>query len=167
MPKCIKCNYNFPEKELNDGYCTDCVSPEVIRKEQIVEVIRREKSRREEELRKEKIDSIFVTTETFIDVPIEKRICIVSAQCVYGINIIKDLFNFVRDIVGGRIGSIESGLNQANETILKELKEKVILNGGDAIIGVKIEHTYNNANGGSILSVFATGTVVKFSLMKN
>jgi rRNA maturation endonuclease Nob1 len=32
------------------------------------------------------------------------------------------------------------------------------------IICAKIEHTYNNANDGSILSVFATGTVIKLKI---
>ena len=44
---------------------------------------------------------------------------------------------------------------------LNELKQKAYEQGGNAVIGVKIEHTYNNANSGSILSVMATGTVVK------
>lgn len=115
---------------------------------------------REQDIR-DRSNSIFATTETYIDIPIEKRIGVVSAQCVYGLNIIKDIFGFVRDIIGGRIDSIESGLDKANTTVIKELKEKAISSGGDAIIAVKIEHTYNNAGNGSILSVFATGTVVK------
>lgn len=169
MPNCQKCNYSFPPKELRDGFCRDCVDPKILMEEEKIKAKKREeyqiKMKELEEKEKEKleaINSIFLTTETYIDIPIEKRIDIVSAQCVYGLNIIKDIFGFIRDIIGGRVDSIETGLDKANATVIKELKEKAISSGGDAVIAVKIEHTYNNANNGSILSVFATGTVVKF-----
>ena len=71
------------------------------------------------------------------------------------------MFSFVRDIIGGRVNSLETGLEEATNKVLNELKEKAYVLGGNAVIGIKIEHTYNNANSGSILSVFATGTVVK------
>ncbi|RLA80127.1 MAG: hypothetical protein DRG78_11570 [Epsilonproteobacteria bacterium] len=160
MPKCIKCKYVYSELELKEGYCANCITPELSKKLKLKQD--QEKHEKDMLLKgvNEKKESIFITTETFIDLPIEKRVGIVSSQCIYGINIIKDIFNFVRDIVGGRIKSIESGLDEAKETILDELKEKAFLMGGDAVIGVKIEHTYNNANNGSILSVFGTGTVV-------
>jgi uncharacterized protein YbjQ (UPF0145 family) len=111
---------------------------------------------------KQKIKSkILVTTESVIDIPVESRITLVSAQRVYGINIVKDIFGMIRDIVGGRVDSIETAINNATNEITQELKEKAFVVGGNAVIGLKIEHTYNNANNGSILSVFATGTVVK------
>jgi len=114
-----------------------------------------------ERMRTQAKNEIFVTTETSIDLPIEKRIEIISAQRIYGINIVKDMFAFVRDIVGGRVNSLEVALNNAHDEIVVDLKEKAFQYGGNAIIGLKIEHTYNNANNGSILSVFAVGTVVK------
>jgi len=109
----------------------------------------------------------FVTTETSIELPIEKRIEVISAQRIYGINFIKDIFGFIRDIVGGRVDSLETALNTAHDEIVMDLKEKAYLYGGNAIIGLKIEHTYNNANNGSILSVFATGTVIKLKTKDN
>ncbi len=102
----------------------------------------------------------FITTETSINLPIEKRIEVISAQRIYGINIIKEIFSFIRDIVGGRVYSLEEALSNAHNEIVIDLKEKAYQCGGNAIIGLKIEHTYNNANNGSMLSVFATGTVV-------
>ena len=102
-----------------------------------------------------------LTTETTLDVPVTQRIDIISSQCIYGIMILKDIFQFVRDIVGGRVKSLEDALRDANIEINNDLKAKAYALGGNAVIGVRIEHTYNNANNGSILSVFATGTVVK------
>ena len=114
-----------------------------------------------------KIDSVLVTTETCIDLPIEKRLGIASAQCVYGLNIIKDFFTGIRNIVGGRIKSIENPLDEARQEIINTLKEKTYLSGGNAIIGIKIEHTYNNADAANMVSMFGTGTMVKLSTPNN
>lgn len=148
MARCIKCNEVYSEFYLKDGVCEDCSSGKT---EEIIK-------------ENEEINSIIITTETMIDLPIEKRITVISAQCIFGINILKDLFSFVRDIVGGRVNSLEKALDDANKQILIELKQKAYDLDGNAVIGVKIEHTYNNANAGNILSVMATGTVVKLKL---
>jgi len=104
---------------------------------------------------------------TCIDLPIEKRLGIASAQCVYGLNIIKDFFTGIRNIVGGRIKSIENPLDEARQEIINTLKEKTYLSGGNAIIGIKIEHTYNNADAANMVSMFGTGTMVKLSTPNN
>jgi len=126
------------------------------------ELIKKISNEELKKIKKNNRKNFFMTTETSIDMEVEKRIVVISAQRVYGINFIKDLFGFVRDIIGGRIDSLESALDKAHNDILIELKERAIKYGGNAIIGLKIEHTYNNANNGSILSVFATGTVIKY-----
>lgn len=153
MGMCKGCGEVFNANDMVDGYCKDCASIDI-------EKVNKLKNLTSEE--KQKIKSkVFVTTESVIDLPIEARMMIVSAQRVYGLNIIKDIFGAIRDIVGGRVNSIETAINSATNEILQEFKEKAFSVGGDAVISLKIEHTYNNANGGSILSVFATGTVVK------
>ena len=48
------------------------------------------------------IDAIMLTTEAAPNINITKRIEIVTAECAFGMNIFKDLFAGVRDIVGGR-----------------------------------------------------------------
>ena len=152
MARCSKCNEVYSEFYLVDGVCEDCISGNNVEN----------MKRYELEIEQQKnIKSIILTTENIIDSTIEMRITIISAQCIFGINILKDLFSFVRDIVGGRIKSLETGLDEATETVLNELKLKAYSLGGNAVVGVKIEHTYNNANSGSILSVMATGKVVK------
>ena len=158
MARCIKCNEVYSEFYLKDGICEDCLTGNNEKKEKF----------EYEESAKKNINSILITTESFIDnTLIQNRITIVSAQCIFGLNIFKDLFTLVRDIVGGRILSLEKGLEEATEQALNELKQKAYSAGGNAVIGVKIEHTYNNANNGSILSVFATGTVVKIANTNN
>ena len=156
MGMCRGCNEVFSAIYMVDGYCESCIAS----KQNEFHFI--ENQKKEEIKNNTKIlDSIIVTTENLIDSSIESRITIVSAQCIFGINILKDMFSFVRDIIGGRVNSLETGLEEATNKVLNELKEKAYVLGGNAVIGIKIEHTYNNANSGSILSVFATGTVVK------
>jgi len=106
---------------------------------------------------KKKINSILVTTELIIDIPIEKRLGIISSECIFGINIVKDFFSGIRDIVGGNVESLEKTLKDAKTKIILDLKKQAYQGGADAIIAIKIEHTYN----GNILSVFSTGTIVK------
>ena len=55
-----------------------------------------------EEERKVSIEAIMVTTETHLDIGISQRIGIVTAECAYGMNVFKDVFAGIRNIVGGR-----------------------------------------------------------------
>ena len=50
----------------------------------------------------EEIEAVVLTTEAAPSLNITKRIEIVTAECAFGMNIFKDLFAGVRDIVGGR-----------------------------------------------------------------
>lgn len=147
MARCIKCNEIYSDFYLTNGVCENCITNGSV------------------PITKENEDykSVIITTENSLNINIEDRITIISAQRIFGINIVKDLFSFVRDIVGGRVNSLEEALNDATEQIFNEFKQKAYKLGGNAVIGIKIEHTYNNANSGSILSVFATGTVVKLA----
>ncbi|WP_323584695.1 YbjQ family protein [Aliarcobacter butzleri] len=158
---CKECSEVFPSDIMKDGYCPECLN-KGLEKEELEKI----KALKLEELKNNKdiLNNIFVTTETIISEPIEKRFGIVSSQCVYGLNILKDIFASIRNIVGGRVQSIEEALEKANNEIIEDLKIKAYLENANAVIGVKIEHTYNNTNNGSILSVFATGTLVKLSI---
>jgi len=168
MGMCKMCGKVFSVIDMVDGVCKNCVSPETL----LYAEAQKERQQREEAEQKVKLEalrlnkpkllaSIFVTTETSVDLPITERIGLISSQCVYGMNIVKDVFGIFRDVFGGRVASIENGLKDAHQQVIEDLKERAYLIGADAVIGIKIEHTYNNASGGSILSVFATGTAVK------
>lgn len=157
MGMCKSCGKVFNAIDMVDGVCKNCLAPEIVEaqeaKQAKLDVLKNNKV--------EILNSILLTTEATLDLPIEKRIDLISSECVYGMNIIKDLFSFVRDIVGGRIVSIENALKEARAEIIADMKQQAYLMDGDAVIAVRIEHTYNNTNSGNILSVFATGTVVK------
>ena len=168
MGICKGCGEVFSAIYMIDGYCENCVSEDKKKSYEENENIRKEtKQLLEERVKNFKSDKtvidreVIFSTEMCINETIEERIQFISAQRIYGINLVKEFFNFMNDILGGRINSLEKALDEATKSIEKEFKEKAYLIGGNAIIGIKIEHTYNNANNGSILSVFATGTIVK------
>jgi len=154
--ECKHCHKSVNISDIKDGYCNECSDP-LFREESV-------RLKEEKALEIEKMNSIFITTEVAINIDIDKRLDLISSECIYGINIVKDFFSGIRDIVGGNVKSLEKSLKDAKNEVMEDLKNQAYSLGGDAVIGVRIEHTYNNAGGGSIMSVFATGTVVKFKV---
>ena len=76
------------------------------------------------------------------------------------LNIFKDFFAGIRDIVGGRSGSYERVLREAKDTAIREMKEEAIKLGASAIVGVDLDYETVGKNGG-MLMVTASGTAVK------
>ncbi len=151
MGICKQCGEVYSALEMKDGLCKNC-NPELKQEEQ--------KKQKKEKIEQAKLDSIILTTEPNIEKIVE-RIEIISCSCVYGLNIIKDLFVGIRNIVGGRIKSIEEPLLEAKKEILNDFRKQAYNLNGDAVVNIKIEHTYNNAGAANMVSIFATGTVVK------
>jgi len=106
---------------------------------------------------------IILTTETCpVDMPIKKRLEIITAECVYGINLFRDFFMNVRDIFGGRSKASQKVLRDARKTCLFELKREALMVGANAVVGVRLD--YNEISGGgksSLLFLVASGTAVK------
>ena len=148
--ECKKCKEFINEANLIEGYCFRCVPTDIVQ-------ALNEKKKQENIKKNLKINSIMITTETSIDIPIEERVEVIFSEYVYGLNFIKDFFTAIRDIVGGRIKSIEQPIQDTNQKIIQEMKEKAYNLGGDAVIGLKIDYsTYT-----SMISIVAVGTVVK------
>ena len=57
-------------------------------------------------------NDIMLTTETHLDLPISRRIEIVTAECAYGMNVFKDLFAGIRNIVGGRSEAVQKTMSR-------------------------------------------------------
>ena len=107
-------------------------------------------------------NNIILTTESNpIDLPVEERLEIITAECVFGINIFRDLFADVRNIFGGRSDSTQKVLRDARKKCLSELQLEAHSIGADAVIGVNLD--YNEFSGGkkSMLFLVASGTAVK------
>lgn len=59
---------------------------------------------------------------------------------VYAANIVKDVRENIRNLVGGRMSHYESLISKAIEQGLTDLNEKASARGYDGVLGVKISH---------------------------
>jgi uncharacterized protein YbjQ (UPF0145 family) len=105
------------------------------------------------------IDKVMLTTETAPNLNITKRIEIVTAECAFGMNIFKDLFAGIRDIVGGRSEAVQKTLRDSRKTALYELKKEAHAVGANAVVGVDLDYVELSAAGNMVLLV-ASGTAV-------
>ena len=105
------------------------------------------------------IDAIMLTTETAPNINITKRIEIVTAECAFGMNIFKDLFAGVRDIVGGRSKAVQESMRDSRRTALYELKKEAHAVGANAVVGVDLDYM-ELSSGGTMVLLVASGTAV-------
>jgi uncharacterized protein YbjQ (UPF0145 family) len=107
------------------------------------------------------IKAVILTTETYPqDIRILELVEIVTAECAFGMNIFKDLFAGVRDIVGGRSEAVQKTMRDARHTVLYELKKEAHEVGANAVVGVDLDYVELSA-AGSMVMLVASGTAVK------
>ena len=85
---------------------------------------------------------------------------IVHADVIIGVNIIRDIFAGIRDIIGGRSASYEEKLIEGKEMAMQEIIAEAQKLGADAIVGIDFDYETVGANG-SMLMVNVSGTAVK------
>ena len=86
---------------------------------------------------------------------------IVSSEAVMGMNVFKDLFGSIRNIVGGRAGSYENELKEAKQLAIEGMAEEAQALGADAIIAVDLDYQFIGGDEKQMLMVCANGTAVK------
>jgi len=147
MAECKECGLKVSWGDYPKDTCFDC----------------REKNRNGDELRRKtrrlEIDAILLTTETAPNLKITKRIEIVTAECAFGMNIFKDLFAGVRDIVGGRSEAVQKTMRDSRKTVLYELKKEAYEVGANAVVGVDLDYV-EMSSVGSMVMLVASGTAV-------
>ena len=111
----------------------------------------------------DKRDNFKITTGfSFVNHSIEDELGVVTAECVFGMNVFRDFFSGVRDIVGGRSKASQKVLRDARNTCLDELKNEALELGADGVIGVDLDYSEISGGGKSMLFLVASGTAVKF-----
>ncbi|PJC05661.1 MAG: hypothetical protein CO070_01440 [Gallionellales bacterium CG_4_9_14_0_8_um_filter_55_61] len=107
------------------------------------------------------LENILVTTTPSIEgYRVIKTIEVVTAECVYGINLFLDFFAALTDTFGGRSGAMQKALRDARKTCLAELKKEALLTGANAVIGVDLDYSEISGGGKSMLFLVASGTAV-------
>lgn len=84
---------------------------------------------------------------------------IVSGEVIVGINVLKDMFASVRNLIGGRSKGYEEELVKARDNAMRELEERAERLGANAIVGVDIDYEVLGADNGMMM-VIASGTAV-------
>ena len=105
---------------------------------------------------------IFSTTDRIEGAEVESYLGIVFGDAIVGVNVFRDMFASIRDIVGGRSAAYEKELATARQAALEGLLEEARLLGADAVVGVDIDYATVGQNG-SMMMVTTTGTAVKLS----
>jgi len=119
-----------------------------------------------DQLSTEQVDEIaknlILTTEFAMpEYKVTERLEIITAECVFGMNMFRDMFASIRDIVGGRSKASQKVLRDARRTCLTELRREALISGADAVIGVDLDYAEISGDGKSMLMVIASGTAVK------
>jgi uncharacterized protein YbjQ (UPF0145 family) len=105
---------------------------------------------------------LIVTTEMSLDgYNILERIDIITSECVFGMNIFRDMFAGIRDIFGGRSSASQKVLRDARRTCLTELRREALIVGADAVIAVDLDYSEISGDGKSMLLVVTSGTACR------
>ncbi len=102
---------------------------------------------------------IVSTTPTIEGRRVKEYLGIVSGEAVLGVNIFKDLFANIRDLVGGRAGAYEKELKHAREEAMNDMVAEAVGLGGNAVVGIDLDYEVMGQSG-SMLMVSMNGTAV-------
>lgn len=104
---------------------------------------------------------VLTTTDTVTRRHIEQELEIVTAECVIGMNMWKDLLASFTDAFGGRSETTQNALRRARQTCLAELRREAFRMHADAVVGVRLSYSEMSGQGKSMLFLVASGTAVR------
>ena len=111
---------------------------------------------------KKTYDVKLTTTPTYPNLEIEEVKGVITAECVFGMNVFRDFFAGMTDFFGGRSEASQKVLRDARETCLNELKKEAYELGADGVIGIDLDYSEISGKGKGMLFLVASGTAVKF-----
>ena len=104
---------------------------------------------------------IVTTTHAIEGRKISAYLGVIAGEAIMGVNIFKDFFANIRDIVGGRSGAYEQELQKARDAAFADLTARADELGANAVVGVDIDYEVIGGSSGSMLMVSVSGTAVK------
>ena len=151
MARCKVCDAKIGILDFGDTECKECYAKRIEASRSVTPSERAEQ--------KAQINAIMLTTETAPNLNITKRIEVITAECAFGMNIFKDLFAAVRDVVGGRSEAVQNTMRDSRQTVLYELKKEAHRVGANAVVGIDLDYMEMSSAGSMVLLV-ASGTAV-------
>ena len=156
MASCSRCGKTAAQWSLAFGLCNDCKTAQAAE-------LKLEDELKTEAERQARLAAarIILTTETAHNLPVTDRLGIISAEVVIGMNLFKDIASALSDTFGGRSKNMQTGLRQARESALAELRQEAHALGADAVVGIDLDYSEISGGGKSMLFLVASGTAVK------
>lgn len=117
-----------------------------------------------ERTRDQEVKQLLLTTETTApDLVVEQRLGIVTAECVIGMHMFKDIAIGIRNTVGGRSETYQNDLRQMRKTVLSELRKEAHGIGANAVIAMDLDYQEIGSKAQSMLMIVASGTAVRLA----
>lgn len=179
MEHCVDCGVDLTIRNtMSNGRCSRChgkrlaqgIDPKLIARasrereteDSVGEKLRAESAASEAQREvSRKARAISLTTEAFVGQV--DRLGVVATEVVLGMNIFKDVLANVRDIFGGRSGTIQNTLEDAREAAFEDLRLKAAKLGADAVISVDIDyHSISTGSSVNMMMVAVSGTAIKW-----
>lgn len=104
-------------------------------------------------------DMIITTTPSIEGRNIVEYKGIVFGEVISGVNVIRDFAAGISNFFGGRSGAYEEELMNARTQALRELEQRAMNLGANAVVGVDIDYEVLGTDNG-MLMVTASGTAV-------
>jgi uncharacterized protein YbjQ (UPF0145 family) len=115
-----------------------------------------------EEVNKDEINKVVLTTAPTLEgYKIIETLEVITAECVFGMNIFRDIFASFTDLFGGRSEASQKILRDARRTCTYELKREAHSLGANAVIAVNLAYSEFSGKEKSMLFLVASGTAVK------
>ena len=160
MSECKECGKNIGFWTDKDGFCGKCfqLHGATISREERLNAEKEERLYAEAKLRAQ---NMLVTTEMFCpDLKIIERKGVVTAEIVVGMNLFKDMFAGIRNLVGGRSGVVQDALRDIRVQVIDELKMEADRYGANAVVAIDLDYQEIGATGSTMLMLVASGTAV-------
>jgi uncharacterized protein YbjQ (UPF0145 family) len=103
---------------------------------------------------------IVTTTDAIEGRRVTAYLGLVTGEAILGVNIFRDLFSGIRDIIGGRAGGYQKALRDAREAAIADMTEAANELGADAVLGIDLDYEVLGEKNG-MLMVSVNGTAVK------
>ena len=164
---CKICGKEFDawNRHADKIWCDDCFKDGDKKAEEIKAEKEAAEAKQAQELEETnlKIQNIkLTTTPQYPNKEVAEVLGIVTSECVYGMNIFRDVFASFRDTFGGRSKASQKVLRDARNICLDELKKDAFELGADGVIGLALDYQEFSGQGKGMLFLVASGTAVKF-----
>ena len=103
---------------------------------------------------------IITTTDQVEGRRVIEYLGVVTGEAIIGVNVFRDFFAGIRDIVGGRSGGYQNALRDAREHAMADMQDAAKRLGADAVVGIDLDYEVLGKENG-MLMVSINGTAVR------